>query len=129
MARIPILNPGQAQDASLKAMFEGIEQMGMEKFMNQIGTLANHPPIAKAIVALLQAYYFDSVVPRKYLEMAILLVSGRNSCHYCVLAHTGALKRLGLDDAEITEAMAVVDLMNGMNGFADGLGIEPDLEP
>ena len=52
----------------------GIEQMGMEKFMNQIGTLANHPPIAKAIVALLKAYYFDSVVPRKYLEMAILLV-------------------------------------------------------
>lgn len=101
MARIPILNPGQAQDASLKAMFEGIEQMGMEKFMNQIGTLANHPPIAKAIVALLKAYYFDSVVPRKYLEMAILLVSARNRCHYCVVHHSPPALEAGLSHAQL----------------------------
>ena len=52
-----------------------------------------------------------------------------NGCDYCVNAHTAALKGLRLGDAELIEAMAVVDLFNGFNRFLDGMQIESDLKP
>lgn len=101
MARIPIVKPGQAEDASLEPVFEGMESMGLEKFMNQLGMLAHHPPLAKAIFQLLQTYYLHSVVPRKYLEMAILLVSVRNRCHYCVVHHSPPALQAGMSREQL----------------------------
>jgi len=88
MARLPTLDSDTTQDPALREVFEGMQEMGLEKFMNQIGVLANHGPLAQAIFGLLRAYYFESVVPRKYLEIAILLVSVRNRCDYCVVHHS-----------------------------------------
>ena len=88
MARLELLTKATGVDSSVQDIFDGVEEMGLERFMNQFRALAHHPAIAKAIYGLLQAYYFQSVVPKKYLEMAILLVSNLNRCNYCVVHHT-----------------------------------------
>ena len=61
--------------------------------------------------------------------MIAVAVSATNNCEYCINAHTAALKRMGVTDAELLELMAVVDLFSGFNSFADGLKIESDLKP
>lgn len=66
---------------------------------------------------------------RKTKEFICLAVSATNSCGYCVSAHTAMLKQLGATDEEIIEAVAVADLFSGFNSFANGLQIEPDLNP
>ncbi len=101
MARIPIRDSDTAQTPEARRLFAGLQELGLEKFANQLGVLANHPPLAGAIFGLLQAYYFHSVVPRKYLEMAILLVSVRNRCNYCVVHHAPPALDAGLSRAQL----------------------------
>lgn len=101
MARVPIINAETAGSTNLRSLFRELEEMGLEKFNNQLGTLAHHPALAQAVFSLLRAYYYDSVVPRKFLEMAILLVSARNRCEYCVVHHTPMALNAGLSEAQL----------------------------
>ena len=64
---------------------------------------------------------------RREKEMVALAVSATNNCKYCILAHSAALKGLGLSEKGLVELMAVVGLFNHLNKFADGLMVEPDL--
>jgi AhpD family alkylhydroperoxidase len=88
MARIPLLTADSDVAPELQGVFKSVEEMGLERFMNQFRALAHHPPLTRAIHGLMQACYTESVVDRKYLELAILLVSRLNECNYCVVHHT-----------------------------------------
>lgn len=99
MARLPIQFRETAPD--LQDLFDGIERLGLEKFGNQLGVLGNHGGLARAVLGLLQAYYESSVVPRKYLELAILLVSARNRCDYCVVHHSPPALQAGVSAAQL----------------------------
>lgn len=101
MARIPPVETDAATEPDVKAVLEGVESMGLEVFLNQFRTLAHHPPLAKAFHELLRAYYFESVVSKKYLEMSILLVSNLNRCNYCVVHHTPMGSASGLSAAQL----------------------------
>ena len=48
---------------------------------------------------------------------------------YCLLVHTSALQKLGLDDEGVVELLAVVDLFSGLNKLVGSLRIEPDEKP
>lgn len=102
MARVPIQTGESAAEPALREVFEGMERLGLEKFGNQLGVLANHPALARAVFGLLEAYYEASVVPRKYLELAILLVSARNRCEYCVVHHSPPALAEGVTPAQLT---------------------------
>jgi len=88
MARVTMLNAESDVTPEVLEIFKSAEAMGLERFMNQFSALAHHPALAKAFHGLMQAYYFDSVVDKKYLELAILLISRLNQCNYCVVHHT-----------------------------------------
>jgi AhpD family alkylhydroperoxidase len=62
-------------------------------------------------------------------EIIALAVSVTNGCDYCINSHTAALQKLGLDNEEIGEALAVVGLYNQMNRLADAYQVEPDIRP
>jgi len=64
---------------------------------------------------------------RREKELVAVAVSATNNCRYCIAAHTAALRGLGLGDKGILELMEVVALFNGLNAFADGLQLEPDI--
>ena len=88
MARVPMLNAASTKTPEVGELFKSAQEMGLERFMNQFGALAHHPPLLHAIHELMRAYYTQSVVDKKYLELAILLISRLNRCSYCVVHHT-----------------------------------------
>ncbi len=88
MARLPMLNAESGVSMEVRDIFKSVEAMGLERFMNQFAALAHHPALAKAFHSVMEAYYFESVVGKKYLELAILMVSRLNRCNYCVVHHT-----------------------------------------
>ena len=101
MARVPLLTTDSDVAPDLQAVFRSVEKMGLERFMNQFGTLAHHPPLAQAIHGLMQAYYTQSVVENKYMELAMLLVSRLNQCNYCVVHHTPPVVNYGFSTAQL----------------------------
>ncbi len=101
MARVPLLTTDDDVAPEVRAVFESVEDMGLERFMNQFGALAHHPPLTQAIHGLMQAYYAESLVDKKYLELAILMVSHLNRCTYCVVHHTPPALNNGVSAAQL----------------------------
>jgi len=61
--------------------------------------------------------------------LLLLAVSATNGCQYCINSHTAAVQKLGLDNEQYGEVLAVIGLYNMMNKLADSLQIEPDIRP
>ena len=100
MARIPLVEPEQAQ-GDVRAILASLEERGLAPFQFQAQALANHPAFFNAIVQLLHAYTHDSVVPRHYLELAVLAVSVGNECEYCVVHHTPPAVASGVEKQKV----------------------------
>ncbi len=60
-------------------------------FMNQVRVFAHRPPALRHILGLLLELYDEQVLPRRYLEIALVVVSKLNECSYCVSHHTPRL--------------------------------------
>ena len=101
MARIPLLDADSNATPELQDVFQSVEDMGLARFMNQFRALAHHPPLARAIHNLMQAYYAQGVVDKKYLELAVLLISRLNQCNYCVVHHTPPALNYGISKAQL----------------------------
>ena len=96
MARVPLLTTNSDLTPDVRDVLENVEALGLDRFMNQFAALAHHPPLMKGFHGLMRAYYQDSVVESKYIELAILMVSRLNRCHYCVVHHTPPALRYGI---------------------------------
>jgi len=105
MARIPLLTTDSAARPEVRKVLEDVEELGLERFMNQFAALAHHPPLMQGFHTLMRAYYKDSVVESKYIELAILMVSRLNRCNYCVVHHTPPALRYGIT----TEQLQAID--------------------
>ncbi len=68
---------------------------------NIFRTSAHHPPLLQANWAKVKALMMAGSLRREVKETIAVLVSKDNSCSYCVAAHTGALKSLGLTSEQI----------------------------
>ncbi len=101
MARVPMLNAESGVAPEIRDVLNSVEAMGLERFMNQFAALAHHPALAKAFHGVMQAYYFESVVAKKYLELAILMVSRLNRCNYCVVHHTPPAMSEGISAGQL----------------------------
>ena len=71
MARVPLLTSESDVGPEVREIFESVEQMGLERFMNQFAALAHHPALMRAMHGLMQVYYQQSTVDKKYLELAV----------------------------------------------------------
>ena len=56
-------------------------------FANQVSIFAQRPPALKHIMGLLLELKDDNVLPARYLEIALVVVSRLNQCDYCVTHH------------------------------------------
>lgn len=68
---------------------------------NLFKTYAHCPPLLDASWGKVKAVMMGGELSRKTKEAIAVLVSKDNSCRYCVAAHTGALKAIGVTDDEI----------------------------
>ncbi len=99
MRRIQLVTDQNA-NAEVAAIFAEIKgAFGMVP--NLFRTAAQHPPLLVANWNKVKALMTQGQLPRKLKEAIALVVSSDNSCSYCVAAHTGALKAIGVSQEEI----------------------------
>ncbi len=65
-------------------------------FLNQVKVFAHRPPAVKHIMGLLLDLADEQILPKRYLEIALVVVSKLNECRYCVAHHTPRLVDQGL---------------------------------
>ncbi|MET4808218.1 carboxymuconolactone decarboxylase family protein [Limibacillus sp. MBR-115] len=95
MARVKLLQRHEVSPNALKVYDQGLNY---GSFANQIAVLAHRPPILNSIFKMMLEIREEEVVPRKYLEVALVAVSKLNLCTYCVSHHTPML----MSEAKLT---------------------------
>ncbi|MFQ5774959.1 MAG: carboxymuconolactone decarboxylase family protein [Kiloniellaceae bacterium] len=65
-------------------------------FLNQVKVFAHRPPAVKHVMGLLLDLADEAVLPKRPLEIALVVVSKLNECAYCVAHHTPRLVEQGL---------------------------------
>jgi uncharacterized peroxidase-related enzyme len=99
MSHIPVPADEQLAPEAKEILDEIEKQMGRRP--NLFRTYAHHPPLLRANWEKLKAVMMQGALSRRLKETIALLVSADNGCEYCVHAHSGALKALGVDDATL----------------------------
>ena len=66
-------------------------------FENQAKIFAHRPPAVRHIMGLLLELADEAVLPKRYLEIALVVVSKLNECTYCVAHHAPRLAEQGFD--------------------------------
>ncbi len=75
-------------------------------FENQAKIFAHRPPAVRHIMGLLLDLAEEAVLPKRYLEIALVTVSKLNECEYCVAHHAPRMTVQGFHPdaaAQITE--------------------------
>ena len=65
-------------------------------FLNQVRVFAHRPPAVKHLMGLLLDLADEALLPKRYLEIAMVAVSKLNECAYCVAHHSPRLVDQGL---------------------------------
>jgi uncharacterized peroxidase-related enzyme len=65
-------------------------------FRNQVAVFAHVPPAMRHLMSMLMELRAAETLPKRYLEIAIVVVSRLNACHYCVAHHKPFLVVEGL---------------------------------
>jgi uncharacterized peroxidase-related enzyme len=65
-------------------------------FRNQVAVFAHVPAALKHLMSMLMELREAKTLPKRYLEIAIVVVSKLNECHYCVAHHKPFLTVEGL---------------------------------
>ena len=71
---------------------------------NVLGLLARHPDLARAFLTFNKHLLFESTLPARTRELAILRVAWRRRCRYEWAQHVLIARRAGITDEEIAEA-------------------------
>lgn len=99
MTRIPTVK-AEAAEGQVKEILDEIRKaFGM--IPNLFLTYAHHPPLLEANWHKVKKVMMEGDLSRKTKEAIALLVSQDNGCKYCVAAHSGALRSIGVSDEEI----------------------------
>ena len=65
-------------------------------FLNQVKVFAHRPAAVKHLMGLLLDFADEGCLPKRYLEIVLVVVSKLNECAYCVAHHTPRLIEQGL---------------------------------
>lgn len=74
-------------------------------FLNQVKVFAHRPPALKHIMGLLLDLADEALLPKRYLEIALVVVSKINECTYCVAHHAPRLSDQGLSTETIDKIL------------------------
>jgi uncharacterized peroxidase-related enzyme len=99
MAHIAAINPAAASPEVATIHAEIKSAFGMVP--NLFKAYSHHPPLLEANWHKVKRVMMEGTLTRKTKETIALLVSKENGCRYCVAAHKGALKAIGVPPEEI----------------------------
>jgi len=95
------IDPALSQPRSVAAVFQEIEK-AFGRVPNLFKTYAHHPPLLQANWNKVKAVMMEGSLSQKVKQTIAVLVSRDNSCSYCIAAHTGALRAIGVTDDELS---------------------------
>jgi len=86
---------------------ETYERFAMDygPFMNQVRVFAHRPPALRHIMGLLLELADEQLLPKRYLEIVLVVVSKLNECAYCVAHHTPRLVAQGLEPEMVAKIL------------------------
>jgi uncharacterized peroxidase-related enzyme len=85
MARVRSI-PSAELPADEAAIYEKFAA-GYGPFRNQVAVFAHVPAAMRHLMPMLMELREAATLPKRYLEIAIVVVSKLNECHYCVAHH------------------------------------------
>lgn len=94
MARVRSI-PSDELPPDLAAIYERFAS-AYGPFGNQVAVFAHVPAALRHLMAMLMELREARTLPKRYLEIAIVVVSKLNECHYCVAHHKPFLAVEGL---------------------------------
>lgn len=74
-------------------------------FLNQVKVFAHRPSAVRHIMGLLLDFADEQILPKRYLEIALVVVSKINECTYCVAHHTPRLIEQGLTPEAVSNIL------------------------
>jgi uncharacterized peroxidase-related enzyme len=98
MARISYVSRDTVP-ARLQHLYDGMATYG--PFASLVGAMAHRPPIFEHVFGMLTDLRDEGVLPRRYLELALVAVSKVNACNYCVAHHSPFLVIEGVTAAGV----------------------------
>lgn len=78
-------------------------------FANQASIVAHVPAALRHLMPMLMELRAAKSLPRRYLELAIVVVSKLNACHYCVGHHVPMLRVEGIPKDAVAQIPERVD--------------------
>ncbi len=99
MARVTSV-PSSALSPAVAKIYEDYAS-GYGPFRNQVAAFAHVPQAVTHIMGLLMELKASKNINWRYIELAIVVTSKLNECHYCVAHHTRPLEVEGLSRAAI----------------------------
>ncbi len=102
MPRIAEVDPATLPNEAQEIFQKYIAEYG--PFENQAKVFAQRPPALRHIMGLLLEFQDEGILPKRYLEIALVTVSKSNTCDYCVAHHGPRMTGQGFD-AEALEKL------------------------
>jgi len=103
MARVRSI-PSSELPADLAAIYDRFVGL-YGPFANQAAVFAHVPAALRHLMSMLMELRAANTLPKRYLELAIIVVSKLNECDYCVVHHKPFLAVEGISPAGIDAVM------------------------
>ena len=113
MARVALV-PSSSLPANVAAIYEQYAT-DYGPFRNQVAVFAHVPAAVEHIMGVLLELKRQRNLNWRYIELAIVVTSKLNACHYCVAHHTEPLKVEGLSEAAIQMLPALHDELDDVD--------------
>ena len=129
MTRTRILEGNEISQDVQKVLDEIEGAFGMVP--NLFRSYAHFPPLLEANWTKVKAVMMQGSLSRKLKETIAVLVSKDNACQYCVNAHNGMLKAIGILDQEIAtinenpDAADFIDKEKALLNFVRKANLQP----
>ena len=104
MARVRSI-PSSELPADLAAIYDRFVAL-YGPFANQAAVFAHVPAALRHLMAMLMELREANTLPKRYLELAIIVVSKLNECDYCVAHHKPFLAVEGISPSGIDTVMS-----------------------
>ena len=123
---MPLIEYEAAND-EVRAVYDDImATRGSDWINNFWKALANDPATLRRTWEGLKTVMAPGTLDPLVKEMLYIAVSITNNCTYCINSHTASARAKGLDDAMLSELVAVVGMANETNRLVIGYQVELD---
>jgi AhpD family alkylhydroperoxidase len=126
VALMPFIEEADASP-EVKAVYEDIKATRKVDWINNFWkVLANDPATLKRTWEDLKQIMGPGTLDPVVKEMLYLAVSMTNSCDYCIVSHTAAARKAGMNDQMLAELVSIVGMANATNRMVGAHRVEPD---